>query len=248
MFIWQSSSILKDTALHLSSSVWEPLNTMVWLSVCLQPYKGLIFVPSNGKYSIVFDNVVKVANGHVTGLELIAVLSVAQVHIKNGSLLDVNAFHKTMGHLHQEALNKTAAYYGVKLCGTLEPCYECSLAKIRQTNVGKDAKNRSTVPGERLFVHRDERFGGTKFWVLVVDDFMDKCWSFFVKRKSQMTKQLVLLIKKLRSDQRYSIKHVVKIIRCDDAGENKVLETLCIKEEQLGIHFEYTRPGTPQYN
>jgi hypothetical protein len=62
-----------------------------------------------------------------------------------------------------------------------------------------------------------------------------------------MPDQVVLLIKKLRSDQRYTIKHIVKVIRCDDAGENKVLELRCI-HAQLGINFEYTGPGTPQYN
>jgi hypothetical protein len=39
----------------------------------------------------------------------------------------------------------------------------------------------------------------------------------------------------------------VKTIRCDDAGENKALENRCI-QEQLGIDFEYTGPGTPQFN
>ena len=39
----------------------------------------------------------------------------------------------------------------------------------------------------------------------------------------------------------------VKIIRCDNAGENKVLERESGKEE-LGIIFEYTAPGTPQQN
>jgi hypothetical protein len=39
----------------------------------------------------------------------------------------------------------------------------------------------------------------------------------------------------------------VKAIRCDDAGENKALEKRCI-QEQLGIDFEYTGPGTPQFN
>ena len=38
-----------------------------------------------------------------------------------------------------------------------------------------------------------------------------------------------------------------KIIRCDYAGENKVLERESIKHE-LGIIFEYTAPGTPQQN
>jgi hypothetical protein len=80
-----------------------------------------------------------------------------------------------------------------------------------------------------------------------VDDFTDMCWSIFIKAKSIMPEQVVMLIKLLRSNQRFPIKHVVKTIRCDDAGENKAFENLCIIE-QLGIHFEYTGPGTPQYN
>ena len=39
----------------------------------------------------------------------------------------------------------------------------------------------------------------------------------------------------------------VKIIRCDNAGDNKVLEREKDKNE-LGIIFEYTAPGTPQQN
>ena len=39
----------------------------------------------------------------------------------------------------------------------------------------------------------------------------------------------------------------VKIIRCGNAGENKVLERESDKNE-LGIIFEYTAPGTPQQN
>ena len=39
----------------------------------------------------------------------------------------------------------------------------------------------------------------------------------------------------------------MKIIRCDNAGENIVLERESDKNE-LGIIFEYTAPGTPQHN
>jgi len=39
----------------------------------------------------------------------------------------------------------------------------------------------------------------------------------------------------------------VKYIRCDNAGENQVLEREC-KELGLGIKFEYTSPDTPQQN
>jgi len=33
--------------------------------------------------------------------------------------------------------------------------------------------------------------------------------------------------------------------RCNNAGENRALESACIDKE-LGIVFEYTAPGTPQ--
>ena len=39
----------------------------------------------------------------------------------------------------------------------------------------------------------------------------------------------------------------VKILRCDDAGENKALEDEC-KSKGLGITFEYSGPRTPQRN
>ena len=44
---------------------------------------------------------------------------------------------------------------------------------------------------------------------------------------------------------RYKIQ--VKTIKCDNAGENKVLEIESDKNK-LGIIFEYTAPGTPQQN
>jgi hypothetical protein len=38
----------------------------------------------------------------------------------------------------------------------------------------------------------------------------------------------------------------VKVLRCDNAGENKATETMCIAEG-LGIKYEYTAPDTPQH-
>ena len=36
-------------------------------------------------------------------------------------------------------------------------------------------------------------------------------------------------------------------VRCDDAGQNRVLENQC-NEKGMGVTFEYTGPGSPQYN
>ena len=54
---------------------------------------------------------------------------------------------------------------------------------------------------------------------------------------------LLIWIKALKA--RHEIQ--VKIIRCDNAGENKVQERESDKNE-LGIIFEYTATGTPQQN
>jgi hypothetical protein len=62
-----------------------------------------------------------------------------------------------MGHIHRDALAKTAKYYGVKLRGTLEKCYECSLEKIRQQNVCKESKIKASEPGERLHINISSR-------------------------------------------------------------------------------------------
>ena len=40
---------------------------------------------------------------------------------------------------------------------------------------------------------------------------------------------------------------MVKVVCCDNAGENKTFEDLS-KKDGLGITFEYTAPGTPQQN
>jgi hypothetical protein len=44
--------------------------------------KNLHFVLSKNRYLIIFDHVIKTANGHVTGIELFPVQNVAQAHIE----------------------------------------------------------------------------------------------------------------------------------------------------------------------
>jgi hypothetical protein len=95
-------------------------------------------------------------------------------------------------------------------------------------NVRKVAVDQSTVPGERLMVDISSvnvpSFGGAKFWVLVMDNCTGMCCSFFVAAKSKMPDQVIILIKKLQSKQCFRLKHIVKTVRCDDAGENKMLK------------------------
>ena len=64
-----------------------------------------------------------------------------------------------------------------------------------------------------------------------------------MKKKTEQVEPIIDWIKALKA--RHKIQ--VKIIRCDNARENKVLERESDKKE-LGIISEYTAPGTPQQN
>ena len=85
--------------------------------------------------------------------------------------------------------------------------------------------------------------GGRQHWVRLVDGATKYKKSFFLKKKNEQVKPIIDWIKALKA--RHEIQ--VRIIRCDNPGENKVLETASDKND-LGIIFESTAPGTPQQN
>jgi hypothetical protein len=75
-----------------------------------------------------------------------------------------------------------------------------------------------------------------------MDDCTNYCLNCFLNNKSSSKEMVTSLILELK-DQ--SIK--VKILRCEDAGENKALEDGC-KIKGLSIVFEYSGPRTTQRN
>jgi hypothetical protein len=66
---------------------------------------------------------------------------------------------------------------------------------------------------------------------LIIDDYTNYSWSYFLNKKSSLKENVTNLTFELR-DQ--NIK--VNILRCDNAGENKDLEDRCkIKGLGLGL-------------
>ena len=90
---------------------------------------------------------------------------------------------------------------------------------------------------------RKPSMGGRQHWVMLVDEATKYKESFFLKKKNEQVESIIHWIKALKA--RHKIQ--VKLIRYDNAGENKVLERESDKNE-LGISFEYTAPVTPQQN
>ena len=84
--------------------------------------------------------------------------------------------------------------------------------------------------------------GGSKFWALIVDDYSDYMWVRLFQKKSDLSKNIIPILKKL-----YVKGMPVTHIRCDNAEENVVLEREFVNAG-LDITFEYTAPHNPQFH
>jgi len=113
-------------------------------------------------------------------------------------------------------------HLGIGVNGKLKPCEACALHKAKQKPVKKVTKNRADEVGGRMFMDMSGPFhptiGGSRYWVLVVDDFSRMGFCGFLKEKSQLASWMMKFIQFVEV-QGYH----VKIIRCDNAGENKMV-------------------------
>jgi hypothetical protein len=176
--------------------------------------KGQSIVLSKNKTTLMFDRLMQTDNGAVVGVIMKPKIDTMHLSIEKGRVVDINDFHKSMGHINEESLRKTALFYNIKLKVKLDKCYECSISKIKQRNVAKTTENKSEIPGERLFIDissiKKRSFSGSKYWVLVLDDYSDMYWSIFIPNKSDMPEKVVALLKKLRSESKGNVRHTVR--------------------------------------
>ena len=92
----------------------------------------------------------------------------------------------------------------IELQGKLPPCDICAQAKIRQVNVPK--KTMKKVPnrsGYRVFIDissfKHASRGGSRHWLIAVDEFSDCIHSFFLSKKSDHIAMIPKWIKDMSS-------------------------------------------------
>ena len=85
-------------------------------------------------------------------------------------------------------------------------------------------------------------YGGSKFWLHIMDEASEHQWAKFLKRKNELSEVMITHVKHLRS-----LGYDVWVIRCDRAGENEKFQKEA-EENGFGLTFEYTAPNTPQRN
>ena len=182
------------------------------------------------------------------GIRVQGVFDQSHAAMEPGKTIFISKFHQITGHTGEHLLKPTANYMKLRLIGRLPPCEVCAQAKIRQRNIPKKKmKKIPTRPGYRVFMDicsfKQVSRGGNRHWLIVVDEFSDCTHSFFLKRKSDQTQIMLILIRSLSKKHNIEIKR----IRLDNSGENRSLQKECEKDN-LGITFEFTAPATPQQN
>ena len=94
------------------------------------------------------------------------------------------------GHQHKDQLDRIAKHADIKLTGKLCSCAGCGLVKARSKATVKTTQIKATKRGERIFIDATgplpKTRGGMKYWFAAVDDYTDKTWVYFAKKKSEM--------------------------------------------------------------
>ena len=111
----------------------------------------------------------------------------AAVVLEEGRKINRTKLHQLLGHLLEDKLRTTAKAMNWELTGQIEKCEDCALSKARQKNVAKATKPRSEIKGERLFIDiapmKYKSLGGSRYWLIVLDDNTNYVWSYFFKEE-----------------------------------------------------------------
>ena len=109
--------------------------------------------------------------------------------------------------------------------GTFKKCEDCSLAKAKHKNMSKDSGPKSNIPGELICFDisyvQQKSYGGSKFWLLIVDQCTDMSWSYLLKHKIYLATKMIKFIKDLQAKH---IKKKAAIMRCDNADKKNILK------------------------
>ena len=105
---------------------------------------------------------------------------------------DINEFHCSHDHIHEDLLRKTAKQIGAKVQGQLVPCQGCSEAKGIRKPVKPFTYTQAAKPAERCFVDLSgpksvTSTGEKEYMMIVKDDFRDSPEDFASVPKTHET-------------------------------------------------------------
>ena len=196
-----------------------------------------------------FTKSIQSENGVIYAIDMIPTNdNKAMVAARQSRTMELQQVHGLLGHVGFQMTVATAHKNGWKIDhnNLNDTCKSCQIGKAKRKDLHREAKNKSNIAGERLMIDMSLVKGNNqkqvgKFWLLIVNKAANMKWSFFLARKSDQSQVIKDFVKQLRGMKPKSVKY----IRCNNAGENKVLEKTL---GESGIIFEYTGRETPQQN
>jgi hypothetical protein len=208
-------------------------------NICLHPKMSTV--------PIVFNNKLDCGSGYLLGTIFTATQDEAAT-VAVPDKVDLNLIHQQLGHPSDQITRATAIALGIKATGIFENCDSCARSKAKSQKIPKVAFRSATRKGERIYMDissvQSESFGKSKFWLLLVDEYTNRSWSFFLHAKSDLKNKVIPWI--LRMQKEFNVK--IQTIRCDNAGENIALKHTLDNDKDLFVKFEFTAPDTPQQN
>ena len=88
---------------------------------------------------IVFDRRIKTRDGWLGGVNVVPVFN-DFANVTSRRSVNVNEYHKELGHPNEAITRATAKQFDIKLTGTFKPCENCALAKAKQKKISKVPK------------------------------------------------------------------------------------------------------------
>jgi hypothetical protein len=169
-----------------------------------------------------------------------------------GTKMPLKMAHDLLGHYNEDMTRQAAKERGWIVTGTWTPCEDCAAGKAKQKNVPKESDPESKEKNEsRMFLDistikqpKDGPRVSKPNWRIMVDERTNMKFSDFFATKNGMIEPTCV---KLNRWKQAGL--AVKIMRLDNAGENKKLKERCESADwKLDIKFEFTARDTPQQN
>ncbi|CAM9733137.1 unnamed protein product [Sphacelaria rigidula] len=158
---------------------------------------------------------------------------------------DINEFHCSHAHVHEDLLRKTAKQQGKQLAGELQPCRGCSEAKGLRAPVPRSTHTRAAKSASRVFVDLSgpkpvKSNGGKSYTMIVRDDHSRHTKLCFLRKKDEAERYFAKYIA-------WASPRKVEMVRSDDGGEfsEGAFGELCDREKIKG---EKTTADSPQFN
>jgi hypothetical protein len=184
---------------------------------------------SFGEKHYKFDEELIHGNGKLYAADIKPILKqypMKQVSPEGANLaMTFDKFHSLMGHPNNAVLKEAAKAHKIQLTDVNHrPCQHCAKAKIRMKNIPKENDNIATKKGERLLIDiswiKTATYAVNRYWLLVMDEYTNFLWSFFMKTKDETKNHVITLVLDLQKDKNIT----VNFIRCDNSGENKDIQ------------------------